>query len=80
MHTHCVFVCYRDFPYRHNDFYILYKLYILSPYTNPISRKLSAFLRFQKTSLDDLYDSSLSMIYNPFSSWGFWILLCVWSP
>jgi len=47
--------------------FILYKLYILSPYTNRTPkptrhRKLSAFLRFQKTSL--------SMIYKLFSSWG----------
>ncbi len=48
-------------------FFILYKLYILSPYTAPIPkpnhhRRHSAILHFQKTSL--------SLIYKLVSSWG----------
>ncbi len=47
--------------------FILYKLYILSPYTAPIPkpnhhRRHSAILHFQKTSL--------SLIYKLVSSWG----------
>ncbi len=47
--------------------FILYKLYFLSPYTNPTPkptpfRKLSAFLDFQKTSF--------CMIYKLVCSWG----------
>ncbi len=47
--------------------FILYKLYILSPYTAPIPkpnhhRRYSAILHFQKTSL--------SLIYKLVSSWG----------
>ncbi len=64
--------------------FILYKLYILSPYTAPIPkpnhhRRHSAILHFQKTSL--------SLIYKLVSSWdqkmsphgqGFWILPSLW--
>ena len=47
--------------------FILYKLYILSPYTAPVPkpthhRRHSAFLHFQTTSL--------SVIYKLISSWG----------
>ncbi len=47
--------------------FILYKLYILSPYTAPLPkpnhhRRHSAILHFQKTSL--------SLIYKLVSSWG----------
>ncbi len=53
--------------------FILYKLYILSPYTAPIPkpnhhRRHSAILHFQKTSL--------SLIYKLVSSWGPKIDIC----
>ncbi len=65
-HTHVGFPCFMGTFHRRNGF-ILYKLYILSPYTAPIPkpnhhRRHSAILHFQKTSP--------SLIYKLVSSWG----------
>ncbi len=65
-HTHS-HTCWVSMFYGDVMVFILYKLYILSPYTAPIPkpnhhRRHSAILHFQKTSL--------SLIYKLVSSWG----------